>query len=767
MGHSPQKLESAIPNPWQPIFRTILEELAPQVRHASIGLLKQELHSILFSQKGTFIFQGSEMGFSLEREVIQDEREYYYLAETIILVAQVLLHTRDCGELVAHTQEALGLPTSTIVEHLRELVKGIPEPSLEEKDLLGRTYQMLLPPTTRKRLAAFYTKPIITKFISVFVIDCAHSIFLDPACGTGAFLMAVFQRLHDIKPSAHPNTLIPNIKGIEISPIARFCAETNLRLRCGNLLSVPLSIQQGDAFHQKVNPSDKVDCLITNPPFTRGERLSSTYKAFLGSFFSDQFSPTGEVKNQFCSKNMPLHGYFLLDMDRFLRPGGRFSVVLPASSLQLKGLKGVRNYLLAHYILEFVITSEVESFSEDSDLKEIIMIGHSRERNVPTVGETTFITIITPLNLQNYVEFANFIELSVKNHGSGENIRVRHVKQTEMQEKIADWSVFFPPITSTGFEDQLSSSEKIGRICDLEGDSIEIFRGFRQDFAKYWAVPNVYWTLQESRPDYIRIQNAEKTKSQIILPANTWYKGLSRPEFYPRPLIETGQFFILKETQTPEREAGLAQYCAWVEQQFGKDHSNYAKFLQQLGQIGTRFTFGGRIAFCHRIDVTTSNVICYLSPHTVMLNQNWFSIRGLDPLVEELLVAWFNSTLFIATYMQHRRTQRGPYGQTAVREFRQYIVPLPDKLNSGEIHCIIDQFRAFDQSPELDFPISEQISRSLARETSRKEFDLVVLDALQVYPSQREKQREFLEKIYRSLVEKIEKVRQQGRRSGF
>ncbi len=754
-------------NLWQPIFRAILEELAPEVGHSDIKLLKQAVEPLLFPQRKNYNVLGGEIESDHEREKILDEQDYYSLAATIVLFTYILLPPYSSNEIDGNIRYALNPPAFAIFERLLQTSTSLPRPSIEENDLLGRAFQMLLPPTTRKRLAAFYTKSIVAKFVACLVINEATGSFLDPACGTGAFLMAASQRFQVINPSTHPTTLVNNIHGIEISPIARLCAETNLKLQSGGALSKSKAIQQGDAFQLQLDPSDTVNFLATNPPFTRGERLTFKYKAFLRSFFSGQYSPGGDVKIQYCTKNMSLHGYFLLDMDRFLRPGGRFGVVLPASTLQLAGLMKIRKYLLEHYSLDYVITSEVEPFSEDSDLKEIIMIGRLQEAKSPAVAETAYITIFAPLSLQNYSEFANIIVHPVETRESGKFIRMRHVKHEEMREGIADWSAFFPSESNLEFEEHLWSGGIIGHVRDLERDSIEVFRGFRQDFAKFWAVPNPYWILKESRSDLITIQNVEEVKFQITLPASAWHRGLARPEFYPRPLIETAEYFILKEVPATEHEAGLGQFLIWVEQHFAKDSQDFGKFLQQLHQIGARFAFAGRIAFCHRIDVTTSKIMCFLAPESVQLNQNWFSIRGLDPTTEELLVAWFNSTLFIAMYMQRRRTQRGPYGQTAVREFREYAVPLPDKLDSKQRNLVINQFRQFNKSSELDLPIYEQVTRSRTQKSSRKEFDLVVLDALQIYPSQREKQSQFLEDIYSVLIEKIEKVRLQGKQRGL
>lgn len=744
-----------------PILRIILEDLKSQVQRVPLVMLVKVLNPILYPC-------GRWEEFPPDSEKTRNESEIYVLGGIITLITEVLLRARF-GSPYGEVCNALDPYTGQSIERLYQELQRTYVFTSGKTDLLGRVIQSLLVSVTRKSLAAFYSKPIVAKFVSHLLIKGRTGLFFDPACGTGAMLTAAFQRFQELDDETTPLACLAKLAGNEVSAIARLCTETNLKLIAAVPPETQITIWQRDAFHMEIPPSLKVDFLGTNPPFTRGERLSLPYKSFLREFFAEKISPTGEAKSIFCATNMPLHGYFLLDMDRFLRPGGRFGVVLPASTLHLAGLKGIRKYLLTNYKLEYIFTSDVESFSEDSDLKEIIIVGRLWEHynaQKPLVEEkVTFVTTFMPLCNQNYAEISNAIEYSKENKQAGNAIRIHRVSQKEMGEGLADWSVFFPLESNVEFNEKIWSTGKIGLVRDLERDSIEAFRGFRQDFAKYWAVPNRSWKLIESQPAYIKIQNVEDPKANIVLRSNSWYQGLSRPEFYPRPLIQSGYSYILKETPSDMREDGMDQYLAWIERQFRSDVSKHGKFIRQLHQIGTRFNFAGRIAFCHRIDVTTSKVVCYWTQDPLQLNQNWFSIRGLDPITEKFLVAWFNSTCFIASYMLRRRTQRGPYGQTAVREFKEYPIPLRDKLDPVQIQRVIDQFHVFNQSAELDFPICRQFSRCLSQETARTEFDIVVLDTIQVFPSDRQKQRQFLDQIYHVLVAKIDKIRLQAKHS--
>jgi len=113
-------------------------------------------------------------------------------------------------------------------------------------------------------------------------------------------------------------------------------------------------------------PLEKVDLVIMNPPFTRQERLPRNTKIP---------SRSGLENTRINSVDSWVMGYFILLGDRFVKKGGRMSLVFPARPLNAESAKQIREFLLANYDIEYIISSwERSAFSESTQLREILLI---------------------------------------------------------------------------------------------------------------------------------------------------------------------------------------------------------------------------------------------------------------------------------------------------------------------------------------------------------------------------------------------------------
>jgi len=96
---------------------------------------------------------------------------------------------------------------------------------------------------------------------------------LDPACGTGGLLAAAFERWDDSVRQGAANRKI-QLLGQEIDPVLASLAAARLTLRkavnpaetCGLDKTSP-SIRVGDTLRADGHPADRVDVILSNPPF--------------------------------------------------------------------------------------------------------------------------------------------------------------------------------------------------------------------------------------------------------------------------------------------------------------------------------------------------------------------------------------------------------------------------------------------------------------------------------------------------------------------
>ena len=157
-------------------------------------------------------------------------------------------------------------------------VNGIHFDASEEIHTLSRFYETML---REMRDAAgdsgeFYTpRPVVKFIVAVTNLQLGETV-LDPACGTGGFLLEAFTHLENqCRTIADRQTLQEStIYGTEAKPLPYLLSQMNLLLHglenphidFGNSLTVKRYNEIGD--------SDRYDIILTNPPFGGEEEVS-------------------------------------------------------------------------------------------------------------------------------------------------------------------------------------------------------------------------------------------------------------------------------------------------------------------------------------------------------------------------------------------------------------------------------------------------------------------------------------------------------------
>ncbi len=209
---------------------------------------------------------------------------------------------------------------------LREVVNkvdGIHFNSTEELHTLGALYEGMLREMRDAAGAAgeFYTPRPLVRLIVQVVDPRLGEVVLDPACGTGGFLVEAFSHM---EPSARTRAarerLHRGIRGQEAKPLPYLLAQMNLLLHG---VDVP-HVEYGNSLAVDVNqilPTAQVDVVLTNPPFG-GEETKDIQRYFPAE---TRASETALL--------------FLQLIIRSLRPpgpdgrGGRAAVVVPNGTL--------------------------------------------------------------------------------------------------------------------------------------------------------------------------------------------------------------------------------------------------------------------------------------------------------------------------------------------------------------------------------------------------------------------------------------------------
>jgi type I restriction enzyme M protein len=223
-------------------------------------------------------------------------------------------------------------------------VNGIHFNSSEEIHTLSRLYESML---KEMRDAAgdsgeFYTPRAVVRFMVEVVNPRLGETVLDPACGTGGFLVEAYQHLEQQCRTVEDRRTLQesSILGGEAKPLPYLLAQMNLLLHG---LEAP-QISPDNSLKVKVTEigdRDRVDVILTNPPFGGEEE-----RGILGNFPDDK--QTAETALLFMQ----------LIMRKLRRPPrpGRAAVVVPNGLLFGDGIAArIKEDLLLNYNLHTVV----------------------------------------------------------------------------------------------------------------------------------------------------------------------------------------------------------------------------------------------------------------------------------------------------------------------------------------------------------------------------------------------------------------------------
>ncbi|MFL0194855.1 N-6 DNA methylase [Clostridium sp. WILCCON 0269] len=209
----------------------------------------------------------------------------------------------------------------------------------EDRHLFNDIYESILKDLqSAGNSGEYYTPRVVTQFMVDMVNPILGEKVLDFACGTGGFLVCALEHLRkQIKNVEDERILQESIIGIEKKPLPHMLAVTNLILHD---IDEP-KIRHDNSLTKNVRdykPKDKVDIILTNPPFGGIEEDGVQVN------FPQQFQ-TKETADLF----MVLLMYMLKDE-------GRAAIVLPDGFLFGEGVKTtIKAKLLEEFNLHTIV----------------------------------------------------------------------------------------------------------------------------------------------------------------------------------------------------------------------------------------------------------------------------------------------------------------------------------------------------------------------------------------------------------------------------
>ena len=232
-------------------------------------------------------------------------------------------------------------------------------------DILGGIFQRLIAPEERHKFGQHYTNEDLVDVVNAFCIRKADDVVLDPACGSGSFLVRAYHRkawMAEDKRFTHPSVShqdrIAEIYGSDISLFAAHLATLNLasrdineeenypRIARRNFFEVrdgkPFCHLPGGLRGERTREPillPKLNAVVGNPPYVRQElipRRDEKPKPKADSAKEDLFDLCKELWGVELTGRSDLHCYFWPASTAFLKDNGWFGFLVSSSWLDVE-----------------------------------------------------------------------------------------------------------------------------------------------------------------------------------------------------------------------------------------------------------------------------------------------------------------------------------------------------------------------------------------------------------------------------------------------
>ena len=645
-----------------------------------------------------------------------------------------------------------------------------------KRDIIGLLYERLIPTDERHRLGQFYTPPKIVEPIVKMCVRNPDDKLLDPACGSGGFLVEAYNRLLALKGKSAVDDqthqeVLRAIWGIDINKFPAQLATINLAKQNLESKSDMVNVIVSDFFNVR-QPAQKVlapwsaltpdgekeiieiplfDVVVANPPYTRQEEIEE--KTF-GKEYKDQLFKT--ITDDFpgikLSKRASIYTYFFIHATRFLRARGRLGFVTLRSWLDVGYGKEVQRFFLDNFKIKTIIESKTERWFADAQMLPCMSIfERCLEKSERENNFVKFVLLKVPISrfdasceeknfaqgvesaespidhlvyvIENAERLYDFAEISYLDKSlllhENDLLRIVMVKQRYLRED-SKWGKYLR--APSAFFKILEKAKDL--LTPLENGGIaKVNFGIKTGANSFFYLPNKFFMLEEhgdhcilvSRGDAKRFLIEKKYLSPIIIKI--------RP--HKRITITQGDGLCLMVHEPVEalleRKSRVIEYI-----RHGENMD-----IHERPTCGSRtpwYDLGGRNP-SHIVSPTIfwNRHVIFLNESKALTNAALYEIRPVKEKLTKALCAILNSTItalfleFSGRYMENR--DRTVSNQIKVYEMQQLPVISPEKLDDKTLASLED---AFDRLRKREIhPISVEVDQE-----DRKNLDSILFDVL-------------------------------------
>jgi len=494
-------------------------------------------------------------------------------------------------------------------------------------DVIGKIYERLIMDEERHLMGQFFTPAHVADLILGFCLKDGSSIVMDPACGSGTFLVRAYQRLKFLGGRDSHQHLLAQLWGIDIARFPAHLATINLAIRdlqaeenyphivhkdffdiegsdttieIGIHGHIPLSLSYTAQAEIESLRKEKLkkeipvmDAVVGNPPYTRHEELheelfGENYKKKLQNRIKDDF-PDLEL-----SERAGIYTYFIPHGFKFLKKdGGRLGFVTLRQWLDTDYGESIREFVKRKSLIIAIIESQNERWFPDAQMLPIICIFErvkkpcaqhwvrfvqlkkKLEEFIPSLGEVGDAT----KEARHWEEIDKFVE-RIENADTETRTLVYTYEDRELrimdsddlrilmirQEKLRStekWSKF---LRAPAAYFKLLERAK-GSLCPLE-DLVEVKYGVKPGVTKFFCLGSARnpFQIKKTKGFYVLEQNGQRQyeiEDSYVFPAITKIKP------HKKIKIEEGDGYLLSVAEFKEdlqlAKRKVLDYIKWGE----------------------------------------------------------------------------------------------------------------------------------------------------------------------------------------------------------
>ncbi|MEM4959162.1 MAG: N-6 DNA methylase [Nanopusillaceae archaeon] len=480
---------------------------------------------------------------------------------------------------------------------LREIVRYLNQIRWSDirMDVIGRIFEGLIYEERRHLLGQHYTDSKIVDLIltGIFKKGCKPERMLDPACGSGTFLVRSLNYWRINCPDEfRESKAYELVEGCDIDKLASMLAKINLYISALEFIKqgynkyVP-KIRHNDFF--KLDLEALYSYVATNPPYTRQEETSIAY--YDTNYKNNLINFVRDITHW--DKRASIYAYFLVKGGKLLKEGGRLGFIVGNSWMNAEYGGPLKKWFFDKFNVEYIIESLVERWFEDADVITNVIIAERKSSTLESVTRFVYLKK-TLLELVNGVPPSTDVTASIRYYENIKDIYNEADKCPSNNDlEICDSTTMRVVTVKRKFIDLIES--RIGRLGivkgpklylslvrdfleggderqTLLGDVLKISRGLTTNANEIFYLPSRYWEYLNDTKDKLSLRYTGSPSMRVDI-NKEYLRRLIRVVHLTKspykisdlPILKKEDYVLWIQDKKAINDPGTLKYVEWAE----------------------------------------------------------------------------------------------------------------------------------------------------------------------------------------------------------